>query len=81
MQVEKSKQQLEAINAFIAANGEAITTLLDLELKGFSRKDITELISLVSVWQLGKSVLPSPYNGNGRKNDTSQLLNDKLIGH
>src|SRR5215471_6053063 len=46
--VQQVKQQLAVLDAFTAQKQQAITTLMNLQLAGFSEKDINELIGLVT---------------------------------
>jgi hypothetical protein len=48
--VEQAKQQLTVLEAFTAQMQAAITTVMNLQLAGFSEKDIHELIGLVNMW-------------------------------
>jgi Holliday junction resolvasome RuvABC DNA-binding subunit len=65
--VEQAKQQLSILDAFTAQKQQAMTTLMNLQLAGFSEKEITELVELVSrwnkSWRLGN---PGNGQGNGR---------------
>src|SRR5215469_14185579 len=77
--VEQVKQQLAVLDAFTAQKQQAITTLMNLQLAGFSEKDINELIGLVTAWN--NSGGPGFSQGNGRSSGFK--LDDKLIdiGH
>ena len=82
MSVEKAKQQLEVLQAFTVQKQAAITTVMDLQLAGFSEKEIAELTALVGRWN--KQSLPglgSQGNGSSSMNGFKLLLlDDKLIG-
>jgi hypothetical protein len=48
--IEQTRQQLSVLDAFTAQKQAAITTVMNLQLAGFSKKDINELIGLVNIW-------------------------------
>ena len=76
--VEQVKQQLAVLDAFTAQKQQAITTLMNLQLAGFSEKDINELIGLVTAWNKSGIWGPGFSQGNGRSSGFK--LDDKLIG-
>src|SRR5262249_48090768 len=61
--VEQVKRQLAVLDAFTAQKQQAITTLMNLQLAGFSEKDINELIGLVTAWNKSGGGFSQ---GNGR---------------
>jgi hypothetical protein len=79
--VEQAQKQLAVLNAFTAQKEQAITTLMNLQLAGFSEKEIMELIGVVDrwnkSWHLGS---PDLGQGNGG-NNMNGSLDDRLIGH
>lgn len=62
-QYQLTTQQLAVLNTFTAQKQQAITTLMNLQLAGFSEKEIMELIGLVNRWNKqwsGMGTLPRP---------------------
>ena len=78
--VEQIKQQLVVLDAFTAQKQQAITTLMNLQLAGFSEKDINELIGLVTAWNKSGIGVPGFSQGNGRNSMNGFKLDDKFIG-
>jgi len=61
---------------------EAVTTLMNLQLAGFSEKEIMELIGIVNRWNKSRH-LGSPDLGQGTRgrNMNASTLDYRLIGH
>jgi hypothetical protein len=78
--IKQVKQQLSVLNAFNEQQKLAVTTLINLQLAGFSEKDINELIGLVTAWNKSGIVVPDFSQGNGRSSMNGFKLDDKLIG-
>jgi hypothetical protein len=78
--IEKAKQQLSVLDAFTAQNQAAVTTVMNLQLAGFSEKDINELIGLVTAWNKSGIGGPGLSQGNGSSSMNGSKLDDKLIG-
>ena len=72
--IKQVKQQLSVLNAFNEQQKLAVTTLINLQLAGFSEKDINELIGLVTAWN--KSDF-SQGNGNMNMNGGNAGFNLK----
>jgi hypothetical protein len=73
---EMMKKQIESLDS-LAAGKQALTTLMNLQMRGFSDKDVEELVLLVQSWnQSGITQLGIPGNGHGM----SKKLDTKLIG-
>lgn len=67
--IENAENQLSASGPLIRENQKSLTTLTNLRRAGYSKKDIKELVALVSMWSQG--------NGIGyRKLDTELLKID-----
>src|SRR5262249_49026344 len=81
--VQQVKQQLAVLDAFTAQKQQAITTLMNLQLAGFSEKNINELIGLVTAWNKSGIGVPGFSQGHGRSSMNGFKLDDKLIdiGH
>jgi hypothetical protein len=81
--VEKAEQQLSALNAFTTQKQQAIMTLMNLQLAGFSEKQIMELTGLVNMWNKHRPDLGSPGldQGNGSSSTNGSKLDDRLIGN
>ena len=79
--IEQSKQQLSALNSFIEHKQQAVTTLMNLQMVGFSEKDIMELTGLVNKRSGIVSLGLSQGNGNNGSSSTNWKLDDRLIGH
>ena len=75
--IKRVKEQLSVLNAFNEQQKLAVTTLINLQLAGFSEKDINELIGLVTAWNKSGIGVPGFGQGNGRN---GFKLDDKLIG-
>jgi aspartate carbamoyltransferase regulatory subunit len=77
--VEQVKQQLAVLDAFTAQKQQAVTTLMNLQMAGFSEKDIMDLTGLVNkrsgICSLGLS------QGNDSSSSMNGKLDDRLIGH
>src|SRR5215469_6500281 len=80
---EQVKQQLAVLDAFTAQKQQAVTTLMNLQMAGFSEKDIMELTGLANKW----SGIGSLGLSQGNSSSSSMLpkavwfkLDDKLIG-
>ena len=80
--VEQVKQQLVILDAFTAQKQQAVTTLMNLQLAGFSEKEIMELIGIVNRWNKSQH-LGSPDLGQGTRgsNMNASTLDYRLIGH
>ena len=74
--VEKAEQQLKSLQVFSAAKNQAITTLLNLQLMGYSEKEIMNLAG----WNKQQSSLGFGSPGLTQGNGSSIKLDDKLIG-
>jgi hypothetical protein len=53
---------------------------MNLQLAGFSEKDINELIGLVTAWNKSGIGGPGLSQGNGSSSMNGSKLDDKLIG-
>jgi len=53
--VEKVKQQLEVLQAFTVQKQAAAAAVMNLQLAGFSEKEIAELTALVGRWNMAWS--------------------------
>lgn len=75
--IERLKKQISALDAFDHQKQAAVTTLLNLQMAGFSEAEITELTRHVSMWSAQPGVATLAHingnNGHGKK------LDDKLI--
>ena len=80
--VEQVKQQLAILDAFTAQKQQAVTTLMNLQLAGFSEKEIMELMGIVNRWNKSRH-LGSPDLGQGTRgsNMNASTLDYRLIGH
>jgi hypothetical protein len=78
--IKQVKQQLSVLNVFNEQQKLAVTTLINLQLAGFSEKDINELIGLVTRWNKSGIGVPGFSQGNGRSSMNGFKLDDKLIG-
>ena len=79
--VEQTKRQLSILDAFTAQKQQAMTTLMNLQLAGFSEKEIMELVGVVNRWNKSWH-LGNPGNGQGNgDNNMNVSLDDRLIGH
>src|SRR5215831_7003092 len=78
--IKRVKEQLSVLNAFNEQQKLAVTTLINLQLAGFSEKDISELIGLVTAWNKSSIGVPGFTQGNGRSSMNGFKLDDKLIG-
>ena len=76
--IKQVKQQLSVLNAFNEQQKLAVTTLINLQLAGFSEKDINELIGLVTAWNKSGIGVQGFSQCNGRSSGFK--LDDKLIG-
>ena len=76
--IKRIKEQLSVLNAFNEQQKLAVTTLINLQLAGFSEKDINGLIGLVTAWNNSGIGIPGFSQGNGRSSGFK--LDDKLIG-
>jgi hypothetical protein len=76
--IEKAKKQLVDLNTVTAQKEQALTTLLNLQVAGFSEKEISELIRLVNMWNKQWPGIGS--QGNGSSSTNGSKLDDKLIG-
>ena len=76
--IKRVKEQLSVLNTFNEQQKLAVTTLINLQLAGFSEKDINGLIGLVTAWNKSGIVVPGFSQGNGRSSGFK--LDDKLIG-
>ena len=56
----------------------AVTTVMNLQLAGFSEKEIAELTILVGIWNKHWPGLGSPCNGSSSTNGSK--VDNKLIG-
>ena len=54
--IENAEKKLSALGKTIRQNQQAITTLMKLQAMGYTRKDIKELVALVSVWNKGSGI-------------------------
>jgi hypothetical protein len=81
--IKQVKQQLSVLNAFNEQQKLAVTTLINLQLAGFSEKDTNELIGLIAAWNKSGIGVPGFSQGNGRSSMNGFKLDDKLIsiGH
>jgi hypothetical protein len=61
--IEKAERQLKGLDSFSAINNQAIVTLINLQLAGYSEKDIKELANF-SRWSKSNLGLGSPGQGN-----------------
>jgi hypothetical protein len=75
--IKRVKEQLSVLNAFNEQQKLAVTTLINLQLAGFSEKDINEL---VTAWNKSGIGVPGFSQGNGRSSMNGFKLDDKLIG-
>lgn len=66
--IENAEKKLSALGKTIRQNQQAITTLMKLQAMGYTRKDIKELVALVSVWNKGSGISIS-----NRKLDTELI--------
>jgi hypothetical protein len=82
--VEKAERQLKGLDAFSAINNQAITTMINLKLAGYSEKHIMDLARWSKYHQLGS---PGLTQGNGSSqhhddgdtgNGSKWKLDDKL---
>jgi hypothetical protein len=78
--INRVKEQLSVLNAFNEQQILAVTTLINLQLAGFSEKDINELIGWVTAWNKSGIGLPGFSQSNGRSSMDGFKLDDKLIG-
>jgi hypothetical protein len=78
--IKQVKQQLSVLNAFNEQQKVAVTTLINLQLAGFSEKDINGLIGLITAWNKSDIGVPGFSQGNGRSSMNGFKLDDKLIG-
>jgi hypothetical protein len=76
--VEEAKRQFEAIQNLTLQKQQAVTTLMNLQLAGFSEKEIAEWIGLVTTWN--KSGIGGAGFGQGNGSSANGKLDDKLIG-
>jgi hypothetical protein len=76
--IKRAKDELSALDASDKQKQSAVTTLMNLQMAGFSEKDITELTECVNTWKARSGIATLDHingnNGNGKK------LDDKLIG-
>jgi hypothetical protein len=74
--VEEAKKQFEDFQNFTLQKQQAVITLMNLQLAGYSKKDINELVAVVSTWnrsvQMGNPGL-SQGNGHGKKKLDAEL--------
>jgi alkylhydroperoxidase family enzyme len=81
MSVEKAKQQLEVLQAFTVQKQATVTTVMNLQLAGFSEKEIAELTALVGRWNKRWPGM-GPFNqGQGNGSSANGKLDDRLIGN
>lgn len=66
--IGNAEKKLSALGKTIRQNQQAITTLMKLQAMGYTRKDIKELVALVSVWNKGSGISIS-----NRKLDTELI--------
>jgi len=80
--IKHVKQQLSALDTFNTQKQQAIMTLMNLQLAGFSEKQIIELTRLVNMWNKQWPSIEGP--GIGQNNGSSSMngfkLDNKLIG-
>jgi hypothetical protein len=74
--IERANRQLAIIEAFTAQKQQAVTTLMNLQMAGFSEKDVMEQTKLVNVWN--KQPWSGMIYGNG--NNGGKKLDTELIG-
>jgi alcohol dehydrogenase class IV len=57
--IKRAEERIAALDAFNTQKQQAVTILMNLEMAGFSEKDITELTACVNTWkaQSGKATL------------------------
>jgi hypothetical protein len=73
--IEKAEQKLSALDAFTTRKQAAITTLMDLQMAGFSEKEIMELTWMVNTWNARSGIASlSHSNGNGCKKLDTELF-------
>jgi transposase len=75
--VEKAERQLKCLDAFSTINNQAITTLINLKLAGYSEKDVMDLARWSKYHQLGS---PGLAQGNGQGNGSSSNNNNDNNG-
>lgn len=76
---ELAKNQISAIDTLAAGKQAALTTIMNLQLRGFSDKDIAELVLLIQSWNksgIAQLVMSDSNNGHGM----SRKLDTKLFG-
>jgi hypothetical protein len=75
--IKRAEERIAALDAFYNQKQQAITTVMNFQLAGFSEKDIMELTECVNTWN-NKSGIASLNHING--NNGTEKLDDKLIG-
>jgi len=76
--IEQARQQLSVLDMFTTHKQQALSILINLQLAGFSEKDINELIGLITTWnKSGVGLGFSQGNGNGGSSNTK--LDNKLM--
>jgi len=71
--IKRAEERIAALDAFNTQKQQAVTILMNLQMAGFSEKDITELTACVNTWK-AQSGIATLGHVNGKK------LDDKLIG-
>jgi hypothetical protein len=74
------RQQLVVVADFDVQKQQAVITLMNLQLRGFTEKDIIELVLLVQSWNAsGVAPLGTPGMTQGNGRGMSKKLDTKLM--
>jgi len=80
MDSEMIKKQIASLDGLAAGKQAALTTLMNLQMRGFSDKDIEELVLLVQSWnQSGIAQLGTPGMNQGNGHGMYKKLDTKLM--
>jgi hypothetical protein len=69
--IENAEQKLSALSTFTTQKEQAINALANLQVMGYTEKDIAELTGMVNVWN--KSGIGLSHNNGGKKLDTELI--------
>jgi len=73
--IKRLKEQLSALDTFNTQKQQAIMTLMNLQLAGFSEKQIMELTGLVNMWNKQWPSIEGPSIGQNNGSSSMNGLN------